>query len=840
MLTLDFQCHYAGDTSLFDRFPSLKPVRLKLAVPIVSYQSDGSTGLQWVHHDAEPVSDTHLLDQASHQFHLPARTITGSNPGLFLRYFAERIAGLFLPQPYYDATIALPVPELVRQMSLRSVIEITTAQSKNHSQIRDFNLLPLLVTGDVVNPADDAAIATLNEYLTPLGRTRHADRKVANNVLLINADALQDLFRSGDPRSLLWVLLHGLNGKGQLLSLSDVQHRFDVLKTPNHEDDDIPSPQQKLEDAYEAVAANLSALLSWPLSFTPIPVLDVGGKFSIKSDKVLLPANFSSNALSLRFQSEVLVPGQFPGNSPGGVRSIETTVIEYDWQLTPAAIKDNTVSFAFDQEPLLAQHIISPVTVRVQGFDGVDLWQKEFDKDDPALAHLHIAVALYVPAALRKPTALQNERGIKLRGQVVDATSGKVVVKGLTVMLQAKLQKTDSAWLTVGAASTDGMGNFSMDYPLGVFVAAQALVSSSAVQSAPVPIQVKTDMDAVNKQKTLDEGFIFLVLQAGADENDSVGENCDCHHPRTAGRLPDHADLMASDEYSQDVGTGCITLTTPNRTLSEHAYLAIVRTSDPDVANYELKRETVLDGMQKNVIKFSLGNGNKIKRGNIDLFNPVRWQDDPSDPDPLSFYQSVTVAHGHVLRYKAVWKADGYSLGDLLYSLPLAPGQKKQIVINELSRSLAGGEQQQISQSESLAANLFSERTIVDTLAGSISENLRGNSSSSTGGVSVSAGASYLGMANIGVSGGYSKSDSDASQDSGRNIAQNFEEKIRHNTMQNAQSYRQNNAAVVTTVGENQKFSTQVEVVANHNHCHSMTMMYFEVLRHYAVFQELS
>ena len=58
--------------------------------------------------------------------------------------------------------------------------------------------------------------------------------------------------------------------------------------------------------------------------------------------------------------------------------------------------------------------------------------------------------------------------------------------------------------------------------------------------------------------------------------------------------------------------------------------------------------------------------------------------------------------------------------------------------------------------------------------------------------------------------------------------------------MQNASSYRQQNATVVTTVQENQHYAAQTEVVANHNHCHALTMMYFEVLRHYAVYQELA
>jgi len=44
----------------------------------------------------------------------------------------------------------------------------------------------------------------------------------------------------------------------------------------------------------------------------------------------------------------------------------------------------------------------------------------------------------------------------------------------------------------------------------------------------------------------------------------------------------------------------------------------------------------------------------------------------------------------------------------------------------------------------------------------------------------------------------------------------------------------------VTTVKEGQEYAVTTEVVSNHNHCHSITLMYFEVLRHYAISQELS
>ena len=60
-------------------------------------------------------------------------------------------------------------------------------------------------------------------------------------------------------------------------------------------------------------------------------------------------------------------------------------------------------------------------------------------------------------------------------------------------------------------------------------------------------------------------------------------------------------------------------------------------------------------------------------RAHLDASNPVDWELTPTT------YEAVTIAHGHLLHFKQVWYADGYSLRDLLYSLPLALGQKKRI-----------------------------------------------------------------------------------------------------------------------------------------------------------------
>ena len=86
--------------------------------------------------------------------------------------------------------------------------------------------------------------------------------------------------------------------------------------------------------------------------------------------------------------------------------------------------------------------------------------------------------------------------------------------------------------------------------------------------------------------------------------------------------------------------------------------------ADTRAAAAVAKAETIAEAEAAKAKNKSLG------RTLLDANNPVDWDSTPT------FYEAATVAHGHLLHFKQVWYADGYSLGDLLYSLPLAPGQK--------------------------------------------------------------------------------------------------------------------------------------------------------------------
>ncbi|KAH6868978.1 hypothetical protein B0T10DRAFT_501963 [Thelonectria olida] len=337
-----------------------------------------------------------------------------------------------------------------------------------------------------------------------------------------------------------------------------------------------------------------------------------------------------------------------------------------------------------------------------------------------------------------------------------------------------------------------------------------------------------------------------MTLQSDLDpgKGDTSRSDCSCDALARAGRLPSSEDLLQSDQFMQDIGGGCVNLTVPNRTLREYNHTALVRHNDPDVANYTMTSfETPMPGTDKfNQVIYRLVSHGKINRRQIDLNNLVQWQDITDDRADMALYQAVTVATGHILHYRSEFRADGYSLGDLIYSLPLAPGQKKQIITIDSSHSLVGSESQTVDQSEDVAAYLSNDRTIIDDIAGNIGESLDGRSKASTsgwGGSGSASGGNGMVGGSIGISGGASQSASSAHQNSARSLSQHFSEQLKQQMQQNASSYRALNATVVTAVQENQKYNAETTVVANHNHCHSLTLTYFEVLRHFAVYQEL-
>ncbi len=217
--------------------------------------------------------------------------------------------------------------------------------------------------------------------------------------------------------------------------------------------------------------------------------------------------------------------------------------------------------------------------------------------------------------------------------------------------------------------------------------------------------------------------------------------------------------------------------------------------------------------------------------------NAVDWDDEPT------IYQACTIAHGHVLRFKQEWVADGYSMGNLLYSLPLAPGQKKQIAIVDWERRESASRTEAQIVTEELESELSRNRDIIDVVSGAVSESLRGGSSSSAGsfggGLGIGAILGPVG-ALLGIGGGTSSASSSAWQNSSRSTSANALNQLRDRTSQSASAVRSQRSTVIQTVRQGERAIATTETVANYNHCHALTIQYFEVLRHLLVRQRLT
>lgn len=280
----------------------------------------------------------------------------------------------------------------------------------------------------------------------------------------------------------------------------------------------------------------------------------------------------------------------------------------------------------------------------------------------------------------------------------------------------------------------------------------------------------------------------------------------------------------------EDCGGNCYS--EPNRALDEFEFAVVVRTTDPLITRKRLQLVNGKETLAKEP-KFP-EDPNSLLRTGLNRDHQVVW-----DGNPI-IAQAETISHGRILTMKQVWRADGYSLGDLLYSLPLAPLQKKNIAIIDWNRSDSFRREESQTNVDALSNYFGRDRDISEIANSAIHESLRGSSSS--GGRSRSSGGGiFFPVLGFGSSSGGSSSGwSQSSQDSTKTLAASFLNSLRDKTQQSANSYRAQHVTVVQQIDQSERQKIVTETVANRNACHALTIQYFEVLRHYKVDFELA
>ena len=197
---------------------------------------------------------------------------------------------------------------------------------------------------------------------------------------------------------------------------------------------------------------------------------------------------------------------------------------------------------------------------------------------------------------------------------------------------------------------------------------------------------------------------------------------------------------------------------------------------------------------------------------------------DPNWPGPRL---AVAIA------YDITWLPVGHGLGQVLYSLPLAPAEQVNIAIIDWARASTDQRAEQTSLSDTLVHDTTRDRTVGEVVDSSLSEWQRGGSlmggSAVTGAFKLDSGT--LGVADS-MGGTYTTSSGnrDLSANSVQNIIDTFGQ---HST-----AIRDLRSTVVMQSTASGSQNLQTRTVRNYNHSHALTILYYEVLRHYRVVVE--
>lgn len=195
---------------------------------------------------------------------------------------------------------------------------------------------------------------------------------------------------------------------------------------------------------------------------------------------------------------------------------------------------------------------------------------------------------------------------------------------------------------------------------------------------------------------------------------------------------------------------------------------------------------------------------------------------------------AATLGLGYVLRLAQRWTFQGLALGDLVYSLPLAPGEQQQVAVFERTDTASVFESETLTESQAQQQMALADTSTNATFNSAFDEAASGGSSFSTHSDTSSWGANFLvasGGGGSSNSNGVSNSWMQGQRDAAENAAQTT-----HSAAENQASARRTAARTgmrLATSSESEQVTTKT--ITNHNHLHALTMQYWEVQRLYDV-----
>jgi hypothetical protein len=199
---------------------------------------------------------------------------------------------------------------------------------------------------------------------------------------------------------------------------------------------------------------------------------------------------------------------------------------------------------------------------------------------------------------------------------------------------------------------------------------------------------------------------------------------------------------------------------------------------------------------------------------------------------------STNVQVGVVLEFRQRWQPIGQSLGDIVYSLPLAPGESRDLAIIDWVRSDTFARQDTTSLSEQLLHHQSRDRTIEEAISAGLHEHQEGWSF--LAGTAGAASANIpIEAVNLSISADHALGVGIASSTGERNLAGFSQQDLVDTVAQATSVVRSLRSTVLVQATQQESNVVQTRTITNYNRCHALTVQYYEVLRNYRVVTEL-
>ncbi|MEQ1734846.1 MAG: hypothetical protein ABL886_00280 [Rhodoglobus sp.] len=299
--------------------------------------------------------------------------------------------------------------------------------------------------------------------------------------------------------------------------------------------------------------------------------------------------------------------------------------------------------------------------------------------------------------------------------------------------------------------------------------------------------------------------------------------------------------------------------------IDKYRFSLLVRLVAPQLSNRRLGSRIRHDGSHSTMLSAStiglskyvgsnqlidamaeLGSWEIIERVPIEAPIDVDTFLDLVERDPKRVPKAASLGLGYVVKMHQVWIPTGLSLGDLVYSLPLAPGEQQRIAVSDERETLSVREQESMTASEvqrynevaDSSTNAVFRSAFDESAAGGSKMKVNTESGSFGGGLGVGAIFGPI-VAGLGIGGGYADSTTTGStsswQNASRDYVSNASQDFHSSLARQASARREASRSSVRLATATERREVVTKVITNHNHNHALTMQYWQVLRHFGV-----